>query len=184
MSELNWNDVRSHIGQNQEGGVAWPSDWLLQKMMGDFDLAPLRFGDEDHGYLFWMKSQGARIVPAMRTLKGALAEFDDEVGLRLAAQARVRELEARIAELEAVTAKVAKDPIRSQVVKDQPIQVSQAKAPAGESKGRTAYEARAAGASWADIGGNSALAIARKYGRTHSLPWPPSPSAARSAPAR
>jgi len=38
----------------------------------------------------------------MQTLKGALAEFDDEVGLRLAAQARVRELEARVVELEAV----------------------------------------------------------------------------------
>ena len=56
--------------------------------------------------------------------------------------------------------------------------------PDGSSSGKTAYEARADGAAWAAIPVKSALNAAKSYAKTHSLPWPPSPSAARSAPAR
>ena len=147
-TQQQWQEVIEHQVGNQDGGV-WPGRWLLEKMSNEFDVRPLRFGDEEYGYLFWVKSQGERVSMGMKTLKGTFADFDDEVGQRLAAQARVRVLEARLCAL------------------------SEGKE--GASKGQLAYEGRVSGLKWSDIGGTSSLVVARKYASNNGLPWPPAP---------
>ncbi len=161
-TQQQWQEVIEHQVGNQDGGV-WPGRWLLEKMSNEFDVRPLRFGDEEYGYLFWVKSQGERVSMGMKTLKGTFADFDDEVGQRLAAQARVRVLEARLA--------------GGSVVIPEPVVVECAlsEGKEGASKGQLAYEGRVSGLKWSDIGGNSSLVVARKYASSNGLPWPPAP---------
>ena len=163
MNENTWKALIAHIRQNQDGAIGSPSDWILEKMAGFFDCYPLRFGGDDYGYLFWMKSQGASIIKGMGTLKGVLQEFDSEVGLRLAAESRVRELEALLAN-------------KSQANLP-PVPVDTANDVESKGKGQQAYEGRVRGQDWTTLGGNAALASAKKYAKTRDLPWPPAQEA-------
>lgn len=159
MSEQQWNDVKAHIAQNQAGVTGYPSDWLIGKMALDLECYPLRFSGEDYGYLFWMRPQDARIRKGMRTLKGALQEFDQEIELRMKAETRVRELEAML---------------QSPSPKPVAVKPVAPKAESSESeKGEAEYRARAAGSPWKDIGGNTATVNAKRYALKHGLAWPP-----------
>lgn len=171
-TQQQWQEVIEHQAGNQEVGSVWPGRWLFEKMAGEFDVHRLMIGGENHGYLFWVKCQGVGIAKGMKELKSVFDELDAEIGKGVGLRVRVTELEARVAELEVSPRPAVARAVRETVVKERSLQVVVKE---WVSKGQQAYEGRASGAKWSELGGNAAQQIARKYQRVHGLPWPPEP---------
>lgn len=164
MSALHWNDVKQLAALNQDGSSGFPPHWVMKHLEEHLDIAPLRFGGDDYGYLMWFRPQGKSIVDGMRVLKGALAEYDDLV-------ARNLELERELAECRTGASFV---PAPAPRADDTP---STDERLARIGSGEEAYALRVDGLSWPEIGARlglgSPLNAAKKHARSHDLPWPP-----------
>ena len=164
MSALYWNDVKQMASLNQDGSSGYPPPWVMKHLEDNLDLAPLRFGGEDYGYLLWLRPQGKRVVEGMRVLKGALVDYDD-------ALAQIADLQARLAALASPSARAAEPPSETA----RPVLSTQQADRVGS--GLDAYELRVSGLAWPEIGRQlglgSPLNAAKKHAKANSLPWPP-----------
>lgn len=166
-----WLGLKANIAMHQDGGGGWPTTFLMEKLRETVVISALRFGGEDYGYFFWLRPQTGSIRSGMRQLIGCFADFDDEVGLRLAAQARVKELEAKFEDMMARAGERAHKVVASRPKVEK---VSSNEDHGGDvgSKGRQAYERRSAGEPWQAIGPH-AVNSAKSHAKTNGLPWPP-----------
>jgi hypothetical protein len=163
MSALHWNDVKQLASMNQDGASGFPPHWVMKHLEENLDIAPLRFGGDDYGYLMWFRPQAKSVVDGMRVLKGTLADFDD-------AMRQIEELRSEVERLRG-------DAPRPAPVAMAPVVLTKEPEVVASGSGEEAYALRLSGLAWPAIGAKlglgSPLNAAKKHAKNQGLSWPP-----------
>jgi hypothetical protein len=162
-----WGMFAEHANKHQDGGLDYPRPFHLSKMREVLQIARLSFGGEFKGHFFWSNAEDGGVRRAMRELLTVYKEYDKEVGLRMEAESRVEELEAKLALMSPCKIELPpvvepfdwEDSIESKVIEE-------------KLSGHECYDLRVAGKSWVDMGGKNAMFRAKKHAQSNNLEWP------------